>query len=148
MLKYILYLLLPCVCAAQSLDQSSRLMAERMKLTSEFARLSNSVRTAKTPGDADKANLALADLAERADNLRKEIKEANMPILIRLQPYAQSATIKAAYEKLRNADTALASLPLPSGPSFGPQELNQVQILLDRMKTTIEIHRHGAANVR
>lgn len=134
--------------SAQSLDQSARLMSERLKLTSEFARLSGDLRASKSPAAIEAVSQKLADFSSRTDTFRKDIASSNFRVLDRLSPYANSATIKAAYEKLRNADMALSSMPLPAGPSFSPQDLNKIQQVLDRAKTAIELHKHAAANIR
>jgi hypothetical protein len=149
MLKYLLCLLSLCIVLAQALDQSAPLMQERMKLTSEFARVSAGLRTAKTQAEREGAEARLGEHVQRVEELRRVINGANRIVLERLTPiFTRSATIKAAYEKLKNADSALAALSLPSGPSYSPQDINQIQIVLDRMKSTLELHKHGAANVR
>jgi hypothetical protein len=149
MLKYLLYFALPAVAVAQTLDQSGPLMQERMKLTAEFARVTGSLRTAKTQAEKEGAEARLGEHVVRVEELRRNINSANRAVLERLTPiFTRSATIKAAYEKLKNADSALAALPLPNGPAYTPQDVNQVQILLDRMKSALELHKHGAANAR
>ena len=149
MLKYLLYFAFPAVAVAQTLDQSGPLMQERMKLTSEFARISGSIRTAKTQAEKEGAESRLGEYVQRVEELRRNINSANRIVIDRLTPiFTRSATIKAAYEKLKNADSSLAALPLPNGPTYAPQDVNQVQVVLDRMKTALELHKHGAANVR
>jgi hypothetical protein len=39
-------------------------------------------------------------------------------------------------------------LPLPEGPEFTAAEINQIQRVLDSIKTTLELHNHACQNLK
>ena len=148
MLKALILILLPAACFCQSLDQSPVLFQRRAGLTSEFSKLNSDLRSAKSDAAAKAVGQRLVDFCARLDGLRSDIEKANIPILERLSPYSSSATVKAACQKLKDADSSLAGLEIPAGPQFSPQDMNKIQLVLDGMKKVIELHKHAASNVR
>jgi len=153
----ILTLILTCVAsiaAAQSgLNKSGPLNAERTQITGEFNKAQGLLRAAKTDDQRKPAYAALVAVVAKARTLQGYIDRANKDVIEELNrkrggSQSRSATIKTVTEKLSAGNQALLALPLPEGPEFTAAEINQIQRVLDSIKTTLELHNHACQNLK
>lgn len=161
-----LFIITLTVSAQTSLDQSARLAEARTKLTSDFAKIQNQLRSADS-AERSAGETGLSQMEPKLDSIRDDLIDANQKLIealnINYQPggyssasnadirlffgaYDPSATIVATLGKLMRENLELPKLSLPSSPPFSPQDLNTYQQVLDRLKKAIDEHKHAAAN--
>ena len=161
---------LSCIClllvtvtasAQSSLNRYEELSPARAKLTSEFAKIQNQLRS-KERATITAGEKGLSQLAPKIESMRDDLVKANQRIIEALNPnytppgygsndlfyglYDPSATIVATLGKLMKENQELNALSLPNTAPFSPQDLNAYQKALDRMKRAIDEHRHAANN--
>ena len=149
----LLALALPSLLSAQSLDHSKELNERRMALTTAFAKAQSQLRGKET-ADKMAGEAGLTELAAKVTALRDDVVQANEALIkgFNEQPYFYgdrdpSATIKGSLAKMQADNSALDALtPLPSVAPFSPQDINKLQVALDRLKKAIEEHAKAGAN--
>lgn len=157
-MKHLLLPVLACVTAiaAPSYDQSGALATERMAITSEFAAAQTALRNAKTATETDAVQQKLVDIVDRSHALRDKTIKANDNLIGILSgqmgyPFRgandPSATIKATYLKLVQINAGLKSAAVTATAPYQPKDINELQKLLDRVKTAIDEQRHAAQNI-
>lgn len=148
------------VNAQTSLNRFDELSTARMKLTSEFAKIQDQLRS-KDDKVRSAGESGLSQLGPKVELMRDELISANQRIIealnVNFKPpansndyifgaYDPSATIVTTLGKLLRENKELARISLPRTAPFSPQDLNTYQQVLDRLKRGIDEHRHSAIN--
>lgn len=156
-----LFLVTATASAQESLNRFEELSSSRTKLTSEFAKIQDQLRS-KDQSTVSAGENGLSGLGPKVESLRDDLVKANQRIIDALNPnykppgrynnelffglYDPSATIVATLGKLMKQNQDLDAVSLPTTPPFSPQNLNDYQKALDRLKNAIDEHRHSANN--
>lgn len=141
--------------AKHPLDQSSTLAAERFKLTAEFAKAQGDLRQSKDQAGKENAMRKLEEISSSAQDIIDKLVQANASVIQALDSppdnvygtYDPSATISSTVTKLTKDNQALSSIKLPTSAPFSPADINTIQVVLDRIKKSIDEHRHACANL-
>jgi flagellar biosynthesis chaperone FliJ len=148
--------------AQSSLNRYDELSSARTQLTSEFAKIQDQLKS-KEDAKRSAGETGLSNLSAKVESLRDDLVKANQRLIeafnVNYQPqsysvsniyffgaYDPSATIVATLAKMMTENKVLAKITLADVPPFSPQDINNYQQVLDRLKRGIEEHRHAANN--